>query len=49
MNKKITNPKKKIFFSTPDKEMMVHCVEIEKFQNYDRELRAKWKNHFMFN
>jgi hypothetical protein len=41
--------KKKIWFNAPRKEMMAHRAEIEKFQNYDRALSAKWRKHFMAN
>jgi len=41
--------KKKLWFNAPHKEIMAHRAEIEKFQNYDRQLNAKWKKHFMGN
>ncbi len=41
--------KKKIWFNAPYKEMMTHRAEIEKFQNYDRQLHSKWDKHFLGN
>lgn len=41
--------KKKLWFNAPHREQVAHRVEMEKFQNYDRQLNAKWKKHFMGN
>jgi predicted transcriptional regulator len=41
--------KKKVWFNAPHKEMIAHRAEVKKFQNYDRQLTAKWKKHFMGN